>query len=217
MNSISPRVRSIITIVLLLLTFVSPSIGLVGVIVMWLWTSWKKWVKTLITIPFVIAIFLTIIGFSFVLSYSFLFRPYQANGNAMNPTYRHGAYLFSLPYVSEKKVITKGDIVVFRAPPDPEKDYIKRVIATPGDNIMIQGGQVFLNGQKLDESKYTLPNTMTNPGKFIQEGKSIKVPTGQYFVMGDNRSFSTDSREWGFVPQESFVSKVTFCYWNCGK
>lgn len=213
----SSKVRTIVTITLLLLTVISPLIGLIGVIVMWFWTTWKKWVKILITVPFVVFFLLMILGASFVVGYAFLLRPYQVAGQAMTPAYGDGTYLMTKPFDEKKMVINRGDVIVFKAPPSPEKDFIKRVIALPGETIMIQNDEVLVNGQKLDESEYVGQDMQTYTGTFLQEGQSLSVPAGQYFVMGDNRPFSSDSREWGYVPQENIVSKVSFCYWNCDK
>lgn len=216
-GGVSSRTRTIITIILLLLTLVSPLIGLVGVIVMWFWTAWKKWVKILITVPFALFFVLMILSASFVAGYAFLFRPFQVTGQAMLPTYANGAYLMTKPYNAEKMVINRGNVVVFKAPKTPEKDFIKRVVALPGDTVMLQNGNVIVNGQTLDESAYTSQGTQTFAGTFLQEGQSLSVPAGEYFVLGDNRQYSSDSREWGLVPQANIVSKVDFCYWNCGK
>lgn len=215
-KGMSPKAKTIITVILLLLTLVFPLIGFVGVIVMWFWTTWKKWVKILITIPFVVFFALMIIGATFVVGYAFLFRPYQVAGQAMSPTYNNGTYLMTSPYNAQKMVINRGDVIVFKALTEPEKDFIKRVIALPGETIMLQSGEVIVNGQKLDETGYT-QGAQTFAGAFLQEGQSMSIPAGQYFVMGDNRQFSSDSREWGFVPQANIVSKASFCYWNCGK
>lgn len=106
-----------------------------------------------------------------------------------------------------------GDVVVFKAPPDPEKDYIKRVIGTPGDKILIKNGRVYVNGTKLDESPYLKPNVETYGGSFLKEAEEVTVSTENYFVMGDNRPFSSDSREWGFVPKKSLIGESFFIYW----
>jgi signal peptidase I len=106
-----------------------------------------------------------------------------------------------------------GDVIVFKAPPDPEKDYIKRVIGVEGDTVMIQGGNVYLNSQFLDESLYLKPDIKTYAGAFLKEGHSVTVPEGQYFVLGDNRPFSSDSREWGFVKQDELIGESFFVYW----
>jgi len=99
----------------------------------------------------------------------------------------------------------RGDIVVFRFPAQPDKDFIKRIIGVPGDVIEIRAGRVYLNSQVQDEP-------------YIREGASYDrppqvVPIGQYFVLGDNRPNSSDSHVWGFVPADNLVGKAWFAYW----
>ena len=98
-----------------------------------------------------------------------------------------------------------GDIVVFRFPAQPDKDFIKRIIGVPGDVVEVRAGRVYLNGQLQDEP-------------YIRDGASYDrpaqvVPQGQYFVLGDNRPNSSDSHVWGFVPADNLVGKAWFAYW----
>ena len=99
----------------------------------------------------------------------------------------------------------RGDVIVFRYPRDPSRDFIKRVIAVPGDTISIHDGQVFVNG-KLIQENYLDETTRGNLEDTV-------VPQGSYFVLGDNRSNSSDSRSWGFVPEENIIGKAMFSYW----
>lgn len=99
----------------------------------------------------------------------------------------------------------RGDIVVFRFPAQPEKDFIKRIIAVPGDDVEVRAGRVYLNGELQEEH-------------YIRDGASYSrpaqvVPQGQYFVLGDNRPNSSDSHVWGFVPADNLVGKAWFAYW----
>jgi signal peptidase I len=99
----------------------------------------------------------------------------------------------------------RGDIIVFRFPAQPDKDFIKRIIGVPGDLIEVKAGRVYLNGQLQDE-------------QYIKDGASYDrqaqvVPQGQYFVLGDNRPNSSDSHVWGFVPADNLVGKAWFAYW----
>lgn len=107
----------------------------------------------------------------------------------------------------------RGDVIVFKAPPDPDKDFIKRVIGLPGDSVMVKDGQVSVNGQLYDESSYLSPDVKTYGGAFLKDGESVVVPSGEYFVMGDNRPYSSDSREWGFVPAGNIIGKSFLVYW----
>lgn len=217
-KGISPTIRTIITIILLLLGLMWPIVGLVGIIVMWFWTKWPKWVKILVTIPFVglffLLLFLSAVG---VLAYLFFIRPFQINGMAMAPNYNNGMHLMT-KIVRPNNIaveVERDDVIVFKLPKNPELEYIKRVIGLPGETVMLKSGEVYINGKKLDESKYLSPGVQTYAGAFLAEGQAQTIPAGQYFTLGDNRPRSSDSREWGFVPQENVISKVAFCYWNC--
>ncbi|PMP71286.1 MAG: signal peptidase I [Calditerrivibrio nitroreducens] len=118
------------------------------------------------------------------------------------------AYLFTKP--------KNGDIIVFEYPLEPEKDFIKRVIAVPGDRIKMVNKKVFLNGKPLNESYTRYESEMVfpeymNPRDNFEE---ITIPKGYYFVMGDNRDASFDSRFWGFVPEKSIKGKALIIYWS---
>lgn len=110
-----------------------------------------------------------------------------------------------------------GDVVVFKAPNDPEKDYIKRVIGVPGNTVLIRNGDIYINGQLLDQSAYLKRSVKTYGGSFFKEEEPIAVPSDSYVVMGDNRAGSSDSREWGFVPIKSIIGKSLFVYWPLNK
>lgn len=110
-----------------------------------------------------------------------------------------GHYLFRPP--------RRGEIVVFEAPLDPGRDYIKRVIGVPGDTVSIHDGGVWVNGKKLSEPYINGAPTM------VWGQSRWTVPPGNFFVLGDNRTGSSDSREWGFVPLQNMIGKATFTYW----
>lgn len=156
---------------------------------------------------------LVIAGAIFVVIYAFLFRPYQVNGHSMDPNFSNGEYVLTNLITLRMSPLKRGDIVVFVAPPDKEKDYIKRVIGLPGDKVKVSGGDVYLNGQRLDQSSFLPPGVKTNGGNFLGEGEEVVVPEGQYFTMGDNREFSSDSREWGFVTKQAIIGKSFLVYW----
>jgi signal peptidase I len=97
-----------------------------------------------------------------------------------------------------------GDIIVFRLPRDPSQRYIKRVIGLPGDEISIRGGSVFINGEQLIEPYVSVTTS---------RGGNWNVPADFYFVMGDNRNNSSDSRVWGYVPAENIIGRAMIVYW----
>ncbi|MCL6096700.1 MAG: signal peptidase I [Patescibacteria group bacterium] len=149
----------------------------------------------------------------FLVIYMFLFRPFEVNGESMHPNFLNNEYVLTNLVALRLGNPKLGDVVVFKAPPDPEKDYIKRVIGVPGDTVMVKEGNVYLNNQLLDESAYLKPDVKTYAGAFLKENAPVTVPPGEYFVMGDNRSFSSDSREWGFVKQSELIGESLFVYW----
>jgi signal peptidase I len=152
------------------------------------------------------------LAFLFLVIYIFLFRPFQINGNAMNPTYVNGQYYITNIHYGNLK---RGDVIIFIAPDNPDKDYIKRIVGLPSDKVMIKNGFIYINDQLLNENQYLSKNIKTLPGNFLKEGQPITVPPQNYFVLGDNRNYSSDSRAWGFVPKTTIVSKLLFCYGNC--
>ncbi|MEI7998108.1 MAG: signal peptidase I [Candidatus Omnitrophota bacterium] len=106
----------------------------------------------------------------------------------------------------------RGDIVVFVYPEDRTKDFIKRLIGIPGDQIEIRDGGIFINGQQVMDPR--IKNTYYyNRGDFGQEGVSITVPPGHYFMLGDNSGSSHDSRYWGFIDQYDIVGKADLLFW----
>lgn len=109
----------------------------------------------------------------------------------------------------------RGDVVVFHPPvAEPGRDYyIKRVIAVPGDTIMLQNGDVYINGEKIDQSSFLPSDVKTYPGSFLHEGQSVTLQDDEYIVMGDNRSNSSDSREWGVIKKENIVGQSMLVYW----
>ncbi len=135
------------------------------------------------------------------------FQNYRVDGPSMVPTLQNqqyilvnrAAYLFHPP--------ERGDIIVFAYPLDPSQDYIKRIVGIPGDHVQInQAGVVTINGVKLHEPYV---NDTTNP----YQPTNITLGPNQYFVLGDNRGDSSDSRAWGTVPRANIIGQAWFVYW----
>jgi len=164
---------------------------------------------TVQTLLLVFAVFLVI--------YVYLFRPFQVSGNSMHPTFFDKQYILTNIITLKFNKLMQGDVVVFKAPNDPEKDYIKRVIGIPGDTVMIKNGDVYVNGRLLNQDAFLTSSAKTYGGSFLREGLAVTIPPDSYFVMGDNRSGSSDSREWGFVPLDSIIGKSFFVYWPLDK
>lgn len=131
----------------------------------------------------------------------------------MFPTYKDHEYILTNLIGLRINGVKRGDVIVFKAPVDHEKDYIKRIIGLPGETVSVHDTHVFINGKEFDESAYLGSEVKTNPGAFLEEGKSVTIPKDHYIVMGDNRPGSSDSREWGFVTRDEIIGKALFVYW----
>lgn len=157
----------------------------------------------------------------FVIVYLFLFQPHQVKGNSMATSiplsFQNGEYLLTNKIVYRFNKPQRGDIVVFKAPQNEDYDYIKRIIALPSERIKIEAGKIFINDQVLDELSYLPADIYTQAGHFLKEGEEIVIPQEKYFVLGDNRPHSSDSREWGPVPVKNIVGKAWLRYWPLNK
>lgn len=148
----------------------------------------------------------------FLVIYLFLFRPYEVKGDSMYPNFHDKEYVLTNLITLRVQDPKRGDVVVFKSPAEPEKDYIKRLIGTPGDIVFIKDGSVYINGEKLNEEKYLNKSIKTYQGAFLQEDEQVTVPEQMYFVLGDNRNASSDSREWGFVKKDSLIGVSMLVY-----
>jgi len=216
---------------------------------------WLDWTAGLF--PVIIAVFIL---------RSFLFEPFKIPSGSMIPTLLVGDlivvnkfhYGLRLPVINKKitegTAPQRGDVMVFRYPPKPSLDYIKRVVGLPGDEVAYLNKRLTINGkaietqdvpdffdedamryfkqleESLGDSPHRLLNDDTHPAyisgahefesnkncRYSIEGVVCKVPTGHYFMMGDNRDNSLDSRYWGFVPDQNIVGKAFFVWMNFG-
>jgi signal peptidase I len=141
----------------------------------------------------------------------FLYQPVKVEGTSMMPSLEDQERIFVNKFVYRLEPIKRGDIVVFRYPRDPSKSYIKRVIGMAGDRIRVDGGLVYVNGQALDESY--VPAEYEDTRSYPE----IVVPPESYFVLGDHRSMSNDSRDFGSVNQGFIYGKAVFGYWPMDK
>ena len=228
-----------------------------GRIIMQPW--WLDWTAGLF--PVIITVFLL---------RSFLFEPFKIPSGSMIPTLHIGdlilvnkfTYGVRLPVINQKIIDInnpqRGDVMVFRYPPKPSLDYIKRVVGVPGDEVSYLNKKLMVNGQPLSkdvlpdyfdgdtmryskqfeelmpsakgEVKHKLLNDDDRPAfipgaddfafkqncRYSTEGVVCKVPEGHYFMMGDNRDNSLDSRYWGFVPEKNIVGRAFFVWMNFG-
>jgi signal peptidase I len=142
-----------------------------------------------------------------VLIITFLYQPVRVEGTSMLPRLEDRDRLFINKFVYHIASIERGDVVVFRYPRDPEKSYIKRVIALPGDTLRVDRGHVYVNGNLLREP-YVPPEYRDN--RSLAE---MVIPADSYFMMGDHRSISSDSRDFGPVDRSLIYGKAVFVYW----
>ncbi len=137
----------------------------------------------------------------------FVYQPVKVEGTSMMPSLDDQERIFINKFVYHWEPIERGDVVVFRYPQDPTKSYIKRVIGLAGDRVRIDEGRVYVNGQMLYEP-YVLG--------YYRDDRSypeVTVPAESYFVLGDHRNMSSDSRDFGSIPQQAVYGKAVFVYW----
>jgi signal peptidase I len=141
----------------------------------------------------------------------FIYQPVKVEGTSMMPSLEDQERIFVNKFVYRLEPIERGDVVVFRYPRDPSKSYIKRVIGVAGDHIRIETGQVYVNNQALGEDY--VPSEYADARSY----KETVVPLNSYFVLGDHRSMSNDSRDFGPVNQSYIYGKAVFGYWPMDK
>ncbi|HEX7959503.1 MAG TPA: signal peptidase I [Terriglobales bacterium] len=141
----------------------------------------------------------------------FLYQPVEVEGTSMLPGLQDQERIFVNKFVYKFEAIQRGDIVVFHYPLDPSKSYIKRVIGVPGDHIRIVDGTVYVNDQPLTEPYV--------PSEYFDIRSMVEttVPENSYFVLGDHRSMSNDSRDFGPVSQNYIFGKAVLVYWPVDK
>jgi len=136
----------------------------------------------------------------------FVMSPFFIPSPSMVPTLQIGdriivskmAYYFHPPQ--------RGDVMVFKYPVDPSKDYVKRLIAVGGEVIALKNSKLYING-------YEVPENYLPPGLRFSDYGPVRVPQGKYFMLGDNRNNSSDSRFWSFLPENLIIGKAVFVYW----
>jgi signal peptidase I len=141
----------------------------------------------------------------------FLYQPVKVEGTSMMPSLDDQERIFVNKFVYRWEPIERGDIVVFRYPRDPSKSYIKRVIGVPGDQVRIDGGRVYVNGEAVEEDY--VPPAYADERSYPE----IMVPPHAYFMLGDHRSMSQDSRDFGPVKEGFIFGKAVFGYWPMDK
>jgi signal peptidase I len=141
----------------------------------------------------------------------FVYQPVKVEGTSMMPSLEDQERIFVNKFVYRLEPIERGDVVVFRYPRDPSKSFIKRVIGLAGDRIGISAGRVWVNGKRLEEDY--VPHAYED----LRSYSETVVPPGSYFVLGDHRSLSNDSRDFGPVNESFIYGKAVFGYWPMDK
>ena len=148
----------------------------------------------------------------FFFIYLLIMRPHKISGQSMMPNFQDGEYLLTEKVTYYTRNPQRGDVVVFMPPVSTTDEFIKRVIGLPGERIMVEDGHVFINDKQLSES-YIKSDVMTTGGTFLSDGQEYTVPEGEYFVLGDNRPNSSDSRYWGPITKKVMTGRAWISYW----
>jgi signal peptidase I len=161
----------------------------------------------------------------------FVFQAFKIPSGSMEDNLKIGDHIVvnkfiygpgSVPGLVPLREIRRGDIIIFRYPGDPDVDFVKRVIALPGETISIENKKVFIDGKRLAEPYVVHDDAHVYPGseylpddyRYRDQKASYNIPAGQYFVMGDNRDHSRDSRFWGTVPRSMIKGRAFMVYWS---
>ncbi len=163
---------------------------------------WKELIKLLLIA------FLVVVPFR-----KFVAQPFIVDGASMDPTFHNGQYLIVDELTYHFKAPERGSVLIFRYPKDPSKYFIKRIIGLPGETVSLNQGEVtIINSEHPEGFKLLEPYV-----KFEKiDTKTYTLGTGEYFVMGDNRYGSSDSRVWGAVPKENIIGRPIIRFWPLG-
>ena len=164
------------------------------------WKQLRVWTRDL-------AVSLCLAGFVIL----FLYQPVKVEGTSMEPRLTDQERVFINKFIYRIESVERGDVVVFWYPRDLTKSFIKRVVGVPGDSVEMRAGQLFVNGRQIPEPY--LADGYRGDDSFAP----VRVAAGEYFVLGDHRTSSNDSRSWGAVPQKYIYGKAQLVYWPVGK
>lgn len=153
----------------------------------------------------------------FLVVYLFAMQPHQVNGQSMVPTFESGEYVLTDKVSYKLRDPQRGEVIVFHAPETANCpkgtgcDFIKRVLALPGETVAVSNNSIIVNGQPLSEV-YIPDSYQTLPGEFTK-GRTVTLGPNEYFAVGDNRPYSSDSRAWGPITKDDIVGRAFFRYW----
>jgi signal peptidase I len=155
----------------------------------------------------------------------FVVQAFKIPSGSMIPTFEIGDRIFVNKFIYGAKIPftnirlpqlrdpIRGDIIVFRSPETPKKDFVKRLIAFEGETVEIKEGNIYINGKAVDGPASVRSVYYYNVEPYGKEGYPVKVPKDAYFALGDNSANSRDSRYWGFIPKKNLIGKAIFIYW----
>lgn len=144
---------------------------------------------------------------------TFLITPFKIPTGSMNPTLKPGDKIFVNRLIYRFRKPQRGDVIVFRYPEDPSRDFIKRLVASGGETIEIADGKVIINGEAVNYPEIFQQINYENRGAYGALDAQITIPEDCYFVLGDNSGSSRDSRYWGFVPRKLLLGRAFVIWW----
>ena len=168
----------------------------------WLKRQWKDWGEPLL-IAFILAFFIR----------TYLLGPYKIPTGSMIPTFMVGDRIFVDKISYRFHPPERGDIIVFKYPLDKKKDFVKRLAGLPDETLEIRDGRLLINGKVIEDPPFSNYYYYNRQDWDYGKPAPIHVPGSAYFVLGDNSSQSSDSRNWGFVPKKNLVGKAFFIWW----
>lgn len=144
---------------------------------------------------------------------TFVIQAFKIPTGSMRPTLIERDRILVNKFIYRFKEPQRGDVIVFRYPEDPKKDFIKRLIAKSGESVQIIDGNIWIDAKLIKEPQKVKNIYYYNQGPYGEEGKNIKLPNDSYFVLGDNSASSRDSRYWGFIKRKDIKGKALVIYW----
>ena len=141
---------------------------------------------------------------------TFVVQAFYIPSGSMEPTLLVDDRILVAKFLYRFEPVARADVIVFRYPLNPSRDFVKRVIGLPGQRVQLKDGVVYVDGDRISEAGYTIHKDVGNYGP-------ITVPRGEFFVLGDNRNNSEDSRFFGYVPRGNIIGRAVFIYWPLGR
>lgn len=162
----------------------------------------KEWVE-----PIIIAVILALIIRTFIV------QAFKIPTGSMRPTLMEGDRILVNKFIYKFKKPQRSDVIVFVSPEDKKKDFIKRLIGLPGENVEISNGTILVDDTAIGKDSVIKERYYYNRGDFGKKGAVLTIPPDAYYVLGDNSISSRDSRYWGFLPKKYLIGKAFLIYW----